>query len=378
MPCLLRGIFFKNFTPMSSVQKNLRKLLGNSAEMPGRFNPARPVDPAKSLRDEPSLYTVFDYDQTNIEERKTLAEQDCQPYRDSGRITWINIDGLHKEEVERLCAHYKIHYLVVEDILNVGQRAKMDELGECIYLLLPMLVYNKDTGMVDEEQLSILQGKDFVISFQEDARRDAFNSVRDRLRKGNQKLRSSDSEYLSYSLVDAIVDNYFEVIEQLHARARRLEDKMMEAKRSQPLNDISLLRREVMKLVTAIMPVRELINEIVSSESPMLSEANDKYWRDVRDHIFQASDYADSLRDAVRNLQDLHMTQMNTRMNEVMKVFTMVTTLLAPATVIGGIYGMNFHDIPLAENPEGFWIMVGIMLTIPLLMLIWFRRKGWF
>lgn len=339
-----------------------------------RFDPRRPLRQFKGSK---PVYTVFDFDAENLAERKELSEQDCLPFRGNGRVTWINVGGLHPESVHKLCAHYDIHHLIIEDILNVGQRAKLEELGEDLYILMPMLIYNTDTARIHEEQVSILVGRDFVISFQENEGLDAFNQVRERLRNGQQKLRSSGSEYLAYTLVDAIVDNYFEAIEQLFDRGERLEDQILEGEKKDPLTAITLLRREVMTLVRAVIPVNELMNEMVSSENPLLSRNNERYWRDVRDHALQASDYGDSLRDTIRNLRELHTSQMNTRMNEVMKVFTMVATLLAPATVIGGIYGMNFEALPLANQAHGFWIMLSIMIVIPTLMLIWFKRKGW-
>lgn len=357
-------------------KKNLHRNTLRQPERTGflRFDPRGPHRKFKGDKPE---YTVFDFDAESMAERKELSEQDCLPFRGNGRVTWINVGGLHEESVRNLCSHYGVHHLIIEDILNVGQRAKVEELGEDLYILMPMLLYKKQTAMIHEEQVSILMGRDFVISFQESGGLDAFNAVRERLRNGQIKLRSSGSEYLTYSLVDAIVDNYFEAIEQLFDRGERLEDQILEGKKKDPLTAITLLRREVMTLVRAIIPVNEVMNEMVSSENPLLVRKNDRYWRDVRDHARQASDYGDSLRDSIRNLRELHTSQINTRMNEVMKVFTMVATLLAPATVIGGIYGMNFDVIPIAHNPYGFWIMLVVMIAIPAIMLLWFRRKGW-
>jgi len=348
-------------------------LPANRATFP-RFDPRRPI---RKFEGDKPVYNVFDFDAESLGERKELSEQDCLPFRGNGRVTWINVGGLHEASVRSICTHYKVHHLVVEDILNVGQRAKIEELGEDLYILLPMLIYKQETAMIYVEQVSILMGRDYVISFQEKEGLDAFNAVRERLRNGQQKLRSSGPEYLTYTLVDAIVDNYFEAIEQLFDRGERLEDQMLEQRKKNPLAAITLLRREVMTLVRAIIPVNEVMNELVSSENPLLNHRNERYWRDVRDHARQASDYGDSLRDSIRNLRELHSSEINTRMNEVMKVFTMVATLFAPATVIGGIYGMNFEKIPLSKDPYGFWIMVGIMIAIPMLMLYWFRRKGW-
>jgi len=340
------------------------------------YNPARegqarkqPVQP---------VYTIFSYDARFLEEKKVSHEDACESYKGASRVTWINADGLDKEEVERLCSCFEVHSLVVEDILSIGQRAKMDEIGEIIFCLLPMLYYNEGTGQIETEQVSIILGKNFVLSFQEDPERDVFDPVRDRLRLGQPPLRHRSADYLCYNLIDIIVDSYFSVIEKIGDRIERLEDALLQQKEKSALAKISILRREVMMLRRSVGPVRDLVNGFLRSESSLLQERHEKYYKDVLDHIIQANEYVDSHRDMLMNLQDLSMSQINTRMNEVMKVFTLLATLMAPATVIGGIFGMNFDVIPLAHHQAGFYITVGVMLLIPLLMVFWFRKKGWF
>jgi magnesium transporter len=226
--------------------------------------------------------------------------------------------------------------------------------------------------------VSIVLGKGFVLSFQEDPQRDVFNPIRDRLRTTGSKLRQRTADYLCYSLIDVIVDSYFEVIEKMNERVERLEDALLLQKESNALAKISILRREIMLLRRSILPVRDLVNGFLRSENELLEERHEKYYKDVFDHITQANEFVENQRDMLMNLQDLSMSQINLRMNEVMKLFTMVATLLAPATVIGGIFGMNFDVIPFAHQKGGFYISVALMLVIPLLMMIWFKRKGWF
>jgi magnesium transporter len=339
------------------------------------YNPTRTPDTRREI--EP-IYTVFDYDKGALEEKSLSNVTDCMSYLHSGKITWINVDGLKKEEVERLCDHYNIHHLVIEDIMSMGQRAKMDETGKVIYCLLPMLYYNENTGEVEMEQVSIVMGDKFVISFQEDPERDVFGPVRDRIRTGNIRLRQSSADYLCYSLVDVIVDSYFGIIDKLNERIERLEDALLLQKERAALEKITILRREIMVMQRSISPVRELINGFIRSDNELLEESHEKYYKDVYDHITQAIEYTDNHREMVMNLQDLSMSQINLRMNEVMKVFTLLATLMAPATVIGGIFGMNFDVIPLAHHKEGFYLTVFIMLAIPLIMGIYFKRKGWF
>lgn len=341
-----------------------------------QFNPAKDV----SEREEPqeTIYSVYTYSADFFEEKKSTSQLVCDQEKDPYKVTWINMDGLKKNEVEELCTMYGVHSLLVEDILGVGQRAKMDEIEDVIFCLLPMLYYNDDTGMIETEQVSIVLGTNFVLSFQEDPERDVFNPVRNKLRRGELKLRKNSADYLCYSLIDVIVDSYFSIIEKLNDRVERLEDSLLLNKEKSALLKISILRREVMLLRRSIFPVRDLLSGIVRSENEVLEEKNEKYFKDVLDHITQANDYVENNRDMLLNLQDLSMSQINTRLNEVMKVFTLLATLMAPATVIGGIFGMNFDVIPLTHQARGFYITVTLMIVIPILMMFWFKRKGWF
>lgn len=340
------------------------------------YNPARSEEGREEV--EHPVYTVFDYNSTYFEERKLLNEAACKPYRENGRVTWINIDGLNKKEVEKLCAHYEVHPLIVDDILSVGQRPKMDEIGNIIYCLLPMIYFNDSTGAVETEQVSIVLGNGFLLSFQEDASRDVFDPVRDRLRSSNARLREGTADYLCYNLIDVIVDSYFGIIDKINDRIEQLEDLILLNKNIDYFSSISIMRREVMLLRRSIGPVRELINGFLRSDNKLLDDKHDKFYKDVYDHIIQANEYVEAHREMLMNLQDLYMNRVNLRMNEVMKIFTMVALLLAPATVIGGIFGMNFDVIPFTHQKMGFYISVSLMFVIPIFMLIYFKRKGWF
>ncbi len=324
------------------------------------------------------VYSIFDYSATHLEERQVPDEAVCAAYSQSGNITWINMDGLRKEDVERLCGHYAVHPLVVDDILTIGERAKMEETGTNIFCLLPMMFFNEATGSIEVEQVSIVFGKDFLLSFQEEATRDVFEPVRRQLRDERSNIRTRPAEYLCYSLLDGIVDSYFEVLEKLSERIEALEDSLAKRQTNQQLAQISTLRRNVMLVRRAVMPVREMVAHFVRSDSDLLEDRHEKYFRDVLDHTIQANDFVEGHRDMLMNLQDLYMNRINLRMNEVMKVFTMVATLLAPATVIGGIFGMNFDVIPLQHKATGFYLSISAMFIIPVFMLIYFKRKGWY
>jgi magnesium transporter len=241
-----------------------------------------------------------------------------------------------------------------------------------------MLYFNKEHGCVETEQISIVLGRNVVITFQEDPDRDVFNPLREKLRMHYSKLRQRGADYLCYSMLDIIVDNYFLVMEGLGEKIEDVEEEVIRNTNTLALAKITQLRKELIILKRNIAPVRDMITSIIRSESELLEERTIKYFKDVYDHIVQAHDLCENYRDVMVSMQDLYINNVNLRMNEVMKVMAIVTCLLAPATVIGGIFGMNFETIPLLHNHWGFYISVGLMLLIPIWMLRMFRRRGWF
>jgi magnesium transporter len=350
------------------------------------FNPGRTkeilfvnptIEPTRTEAKE-VVITIYDYNDADIKEYHYNKIEECFRFHLNGHISWINIDGLRKADVEKIAARYEIHSLLVEDILSINQRPKTDDVEGVLFCLLNMLFYNRENKTVETEQISIVLGKDFVISFQEDASRDAFDAVRHRLQISNSKIRQRSADYLCYSLLDMIVDNYFIVMEQLGEQIELLEEEIVRNTKRDSLSSINRLRKELIVLKRNIAPVRDLLSGIIRSESDLLDDRTTKYFKDVYDHIIQAYDLCENYRDVMVSMQDLYINNVNLRMNEVMKVMAIVTCLLAPATVIGGIFGMNFEAIPLLHNKWGFLISVSAMLFIPLWMLRAFRRRGWF
>lgn len=321
---------------------------------------------------------VYDYNERIVNEHLVQSKEEAYKFLHTENISWINIDGLRKADVEDICEYFGIHALLVEDILSIGQRPKMDEIDDVLYCLLNMLYFNEKHCEVEQEQISIVLGKNFVLTFQEDASRDVFNGVRDKLRFAGSKLRLRGADYLCYSLLDMIVDHYFDVMEKLGEKIEDLEEEIIRVGNTRSLAKINNLRKELIILKRNVAPVRELVNGFIKSESALVDEKNTKYFKDVYDHILQANDFAENYRDMMTSLQDLYLSKVNLRLNEVMKVVAIVTCLLAPATVIGGIFGMNFDVIPYAHQQWGFYVTVGAMLVIPLIMLVVFKRRGWF
>ena len=322
--------------------------------------------------------TVFDYAADYVDEKILESIPDCYPYKDSKSVTWINVDGIRKKDIESICLHFNIHPLIMEDIMSVGQRPKMDEMDPVLFCLLNMLFFNEKTGSVETEQIGIVLGNGFVISFQEDATRDVFDSIREKLRNNISKLRQSGPDYLCYALLDMIVDHYYVVMEKLGERIEELEERIIRSSNTRSLAEINSLRKELIVLKRNVSPVRDLVNGFIRSDSELLQDRTTKYFKDIYDHIIQANELAENYRDMMMNLQDLYLSNINLKMNEVMKVMAIVTCLLAPATVIGGIFGMNFDKLPYIHHPYGFFIAVGLMVIIPIWMIFAFRKRGWF
>jgi magnesium transporter len=321
---------------------------------------------------------VYDYDADHISQFESDKVEDCFTYKFSNRLSWINIDGLRKNDVDQVCQHFDIHPLVVEDILSVNQRPKMEEVDNVMFCLLNMLYFNEEKKTVESEQISIVLGHNVVISFQEDASRDVFNPLRQKLSLAKSQIRSRTADYLLYTMIDLIVDNYFLVMERIGEQIELLEEELIRKSNNRSLIKINQLRKEHIVLKRNIAPVRDLVNSIIRSESDLLEDRTTKYFNDVHDHISQAFDLSENYRDILMSMQDLYINNVNLKLNEVMKVMAIVTCLLAPATVIGGIFGMNFDIIPYAHHQWGFYFAVGLMLLIPIWMLWQFRQRGWF
>ena len=343
-----------------------------------RILSAGPVEAPMRVDAEEVVITAYDYDTRELKESVFTSADDTAIYKDNNRVTWINVDGIRKDDVEKISTLFGIHPLITEDILSMNQRPKMDEVEGILYCLLNMLYYNEKNCTVEHEQISIVLGKDFVITFQEDPKRDVLNPVRDKLRISNSKIRQRASDYLCYSMLDIIVDNYFLVMEKLSEQIEALEEQVIRRSTTIVLARINQLRKELIVLKRNIAPVRDLVGNIIRSESDLLEESTTKYFKDVHDHIIQAYDLSDNYRDVMLTMQDLYFNNLNMRTNEAMKVIAIVTCLLAPATVIGGIFGMNFDIIPTAHEEWGFFLAVSLMLLIPIVMLFIFKRRGWF
>ncbi|MER3464321.1 MAG: magnesium and cobalt transport protein CorA [Chitinophagaceae bacterium] len=322
---------------------------------------------------------VYNYDANFLEERQYNTVEETFNCKHNGHISWINIDGIRKADVEAVSNHFGIHPLLTEDILSMHQRPKGDDLDGVIFCLLYMLYYNDHTHSLETEQISIVLGKDFVISFQDDPTRDVFNPIREKLKLATSKIRQRGADYLFYSMLDIIVDNYFIVMEKIGEQIETVEDEILRNEKQTSLARINLLRKELIVLKRNVVPVRDLVSFLYRLDSDLMEAQTNKYFKDVQDHITQAYELSENYRDVIMSMQDLYINNVNLRMNEVMKVIAIVTCLLAPATVIGGIFGMNFdQNVNFFHKSWGFYTAVALMLLIPIWMLNVFKKRGWF
>ena len=321
--------------------------------------------------------TLIDYDEKQLQEKELKSIEECFPCKDEPTVSWINIDGLHDTEaIEKVGRHFNIHPLVLEDIVNTGQRPKAEDFDSYVYIVLKMLQYDKKEDEVKSEQFSMVLGSNFLVSFQESAG-DVFEVVRERLRKGKGRIRKGTADYLAYALMDAIVDQYFVVTEVFEEKMESLEEELVEDPTTQTLETIHTMKREMSYFRKQVWPLREVLGGLVRRELSLISETTAVYLRDVYDHTIQVIDTLESLRDVLGGMLDLYLSTISNRMNEVMKVLTIIATIFIPLTFVAGIYGMNFRYMPELEWHWGYFMVWGIMIGIVVAMLVYFRRRAW-
>ena len=319
----------------------------------------------------------FNYNKETYQETELQNVEAAFGYKISSPVSWLNINGLnHVEQIEKIGVHYDIHPLVLEDVVNTAQRPKIDEYEDYLFIVLKMLYYDDNEKLVSE-QVSFILGKNYVITLQE-SEGDVFDNVRARIRHGKGRIRTMESDYLLYALIDAIVDNYFVVIETLGNKIEDLETDVFDGIQEDNITkQIQDLKREILRVRRAIFPLREVISRIERHESPLINAKTTAFFRDIYDHIIQVSENIDIYREMVWSLMDMYMTTISNKMNEVMKVLTIMASIFIPLTFFAGIYGMNFDYIPELKFKYSYFIVWGIFIIIVVGMVMYFRRKKW-
>jgi magnesium transporter len=322
--------------------------------------------------------TVMDYDEKTFQEREVRDIKECIVLKDKPSVTWINVDGLVDiGMLQSLGDCFGLHPLVMEDILNTDQRPKLEEYGEYVYLVLKMLYYEKESQTVLQEQISLILGGAFVISFQE-REGDVFEPIRERIRSGKGFLRAMGPDYLVYALLDIVVDNYFSVLERLGENIEVLADRVLKAPEPKTLSEIQISKREMLFLHRWIWPLREAVNTLGRRDSKLVKETTAVYLRDVHDHTLQIIDAVELYREMLSETLDLYLSSVSNKLNQVMKVLTIIATIFIPLTFIAGVYGMNFKYMPELEWRWGYPLIWAIMAGIGAYMLVVFKRRKWF
>ncbi|MFH1841639.1 MAG: magnesium/cobalt transporter CorA [bacterium] len=323
------------------------------------------------------VVSVIDYDPQRLDEREVDDIGECFHYRDESSVTWINVTGLHDTDLlKRLGGHFGLHPLVQEDIVNTFQRPKLEDFETYLYIVCRMLHYKAETRRVESEQVSLVLGENFVLSFQERAG-DVFEPVRERLRKGKGRIRKLSADYLAYALLDAVVDGYFLILEQYGEQLEALEEALLEHPSSELLHTIHELKREMILLRRSVWPLREVVSGLERAESGLVQEVTGPFLRDVYDHTIQVAEMVESIRDMLSGMQDLYLSSISNRMNEVMKVLTIISTIFVPMTFVAGIYGMNFEHMPELGWKWSYPIFWGVVCTMAGFMMGFFRRRRW-
>ena len=326
-------------------------------------------------RNERIKITLIEFNETEFFEDVYYDLSDCIEHVKPNMVKWINVEGIHKPElVEAIGKIYDIHPLTLEDIVHIDQRPKFEDYEHYVVAIMKMISY---TTEVKSEQLSIILLENTVISFQEPQGGDAFDVIRNRLRASKGRVRKLGADYLAYALMDAVVDYYFTAIEKIGDKIEEIEEEIINDTDKKSLLQLYHLKREMIYLRKQVWPLRDLLNNMVRSETQLINPTSDIYLRDLSDHVTRIIDSVETYRDLLSGIMDIYLSTNANKMNEVMKVLTIMSSIFIPITFIAGVYGMNFDNMPELRTQNGYFILWGIMITIIVGLLIYFKRKKW-
>lgn len=323
---------------------------------------------------------VFVYQEADVLEQDVATIEEALALRQKGSTVWININGLGDTSiVEDVGRHCDIHTLVLEDVLHVSQRPKCEDYGDYVFVVAQMLDLDHvdaASATITTEQVSFILAPDLLITFQEQEG-DVFEAVRNRIRHAKGQVRRMKADYLLYALLDAIVDNYFVILERIGEESETLEECLVDAIPEASIHRIHAMKRMMITLRRAIWPLREAVGTLERGDTKMIQKRARVYFRDLYDHTIQVMDIVESLRDIIGGLLDIYLSAMSNRMNSVMKVLTIIATIFIPLTFIAGVYGMNFEYMPELHYPWAYPVTLVVMLCVSIVMLAFFRRKRW-
>ncbi|KPK06159.1 MAG: magnesium transporter [Gemmatimonas sp. SG8_28] len=334
------------------------------------------------LDQHPVRLTLINYDADHVVEREITSFDDCFEFKDAKGVTWVNIEGVHDVSViERIGECFAVHPLIMEDVMNTEQRPKLEEYEGYLYVVVRMLYErpadDEDTMEIDSEQVSFIVGPNILFTFLEDPG-DVFDPVRKRIRENRGRVRKHGTDYLAYALIDVVVDNYFTVLERFGDLTEDLEQDVMGSPTRETLLQIQQMKRAMIQVRRSVWPLRDVVNTMLRGGSPLIKKPTMVYLRDVYDHVIRVVDIVETQREMLGGLMDIYLSSVSNRMNEVMKVLTVIATVFIPLTFIAGVYGMNFDNMPELHWVHGYWYVWAVMLAVALVMLLYFRRRRWF
>lgn len=321
---------------------------------------------------------LFDYDAKNIEERAVSNINECIPYKKTKTVTWINIDQVPPISfLNDLQLGFDLHPVVVEDILNVNQRPKVEELKDYTFVALKMFNFDRKNNKIISEQTSIILANNFLVTFQQGVKGDNFEGIRNLIRQDNSRIRSLGTDYLCYELINSIVSNYFNVLDEFSLYIERLEKEMIERPTPSTLNKIYHFKRQILELRKSVWPLREIIHILERSESKLIKDATKIYLRDIYESLIQVVDVIETYRDILSGMLDVYLSSISNKTNSVMKVLTIITTIFMPISFLAGFFGMNFQHLPGLNSPSGPIYLSIIMLVIFVSMIVFLKVKKW-
>jgi len=328
-------------------------------------------------RTEKSRVSLVDYAEGHFEERAVPSVDELAPYIGKPSVTWIDVVGIHEPDlIGEVGRCFGIHPLLMEDIMNTTQRPKIDDLGKYICVILKVIAFDEQARELRFEQLSLVFSDDVVLSFQE-SESGIFKQLRERIRNDLGRIRRMGTDYLVYSLMDAVVDHYFVVMEKMGEKIDDLEDEVVANPRRETLRSVQRIRDEILLVRRSVWPLREVVSLLERAESPLIDKTSAIYFRDVYEHTIQVMDTVDTYRDILSGMFDIYLSSVSNRLNEVMKVLTIIATVFMPLTFLAGVYGMNFEYMPELKWRYGYFLIWGVMIVIALAMLACFRKRKW-
>ncbi len=356
-----------------SITPNIFTIKAKEVGLP----PGSLVHVGKQKTEKPVI-SLVDYYQDYFDTRTDITIEEATDFKETETVSWINLSGIHDTSlIELFGQRFGIHNLALEDILNTQHRPKVEEMEDYSLIILKMLFFDDETQSIDTEQISLILGPRYVLTFQE-REGDVFDGVRSRLQRSNGRIRQRGTDYLAYALIDSIVDSYFHILEKIGDHLAVLEDDLLNDPDQSVLGRIHHYKRQLLILRKSVWPLREVISGLYKEESELIREDTRVFLRDLYDHTIQVLDTVEIFRDTVSGLQDLYMSAVGNRMNEIMKVLTIMASIFIPLTFIAGIYGMNFEYIPELKWHYGYFMAWGIMLGCVAGMVLYFRSKKWF